>query len=164
MKLVDNKDELSALTESDRIWVRKLTNEAWSGETVVAHGVIYFPDQLPGFMLRKAGIIQGFITYTIDHEACEIVTILSLASGKGIGTTLIRAVENRARELGCLQIWLITTNDNLSAIRFYQKRGFRLTAVFPDAVTASRLLKPSIPLIGEDGIPIRDELKFEKAL
>ena len=161
---MDDLPQLSALNAQDREWVRQLTSDNWGGPTVVAHGTIYYPEQLPGYILRQAGSILGMITYIVDGDACEIVTLLSLVSGKGIGTALIRAVEDKARQSGCRRLWLITTNDNLNAIRFYQKRGFQLTTVFPDAAAASRLLKPSIPIIGDDGIPIRDELKFEKTL
>ena len=61
-------------------------------------------------------------------------------------------------------MWLITTNDNLNALRFYQGRGFRLVAVHPGAVEASRRLKPQIPELGSFGIPIRDELELELSL
>jgi Acetyltransferase (GNAT) family len=70
----------------------------------------------------------------------------------------------RPREAGCRRVWLITTNDNLRALRFYQRRGFRLVAVHPDALARSRELKPSIPEIGLDGIPLRDELELELLL
>jgi hypothetical protein len=59
---------------------------------------------------------------------------------------------------------LITTNDNIDAIRFYQRRGMRLVAVHRDAVDDARRAKPSIPMIGEYGIPIHDELEFELQL
>jgi N-acetylglutamate synthase-like GNAT family acetyltransferase len=77
---------------------------------------------------------------------------------------LIEAVAAAARASGCRRVWLITTNDNLTALAFYQKRGFVLTALHPNAVAASRKLKPEIPLVAENGIPIRDELELELRL
>ncbi|MGD8245715.1 MAG: hypothetical protein PVG25_02965 [Anaerolineae bacterium] len=62
------------------------------------------------------------------------------------------------------RIWLITTNDNLAALRFYQRRGFSLVAVHPGAVDQARTLKPEIPAIGHSGIPIRDEIELELPL
>jgi hypothetical protein len=59
---------------------------------------------------------------------------------------------------------LITTNDNTKALRFWQKRGFRLAAVHRNAVEKSRKIKPEIPLTGNDGIPIKDEIELEMAL
>jgi hypothetical protein len=84
--------------------------------------------------------------------------------GQGVGTALIEAVKVAAIEAGCRRLWLMTTNDNLHALGFYQRRGFRLVAVYPGAVDAARLLKPEIPLLGNDGIPIRDEIELEIAL
>jgi hypothetical protein len=53
----------------------------------------------------------------------------------------------------------------VDALRFYQRRGFRLVALHPGAVDDSRRrLKPEIPELGEYGIPIRDELVLEREL
>ncbi len=66
---------------------------------------------------------------------------------------------------GCdsIEVWLITTDANLHALRFYQRRGLVLAALHRNAVEAARRIKPEIPLIGNDGIPIRDELELELA-
>jgi len=104
------------------------------------------------------------VTFQITGDACEIVTLDSLIEDRGIGTGLIEAVSTAASAVGCRRLWLITTNDNLHALGFYQKRGFRLAAVHPGAVDAARKLKPEIPLIGNDGIPIRDEIELEIVL
>jgi GNAT superfamily N-acetyltransferase len=90
-----------------------------------------------------------------------VLSLDSLREGRGVGTALLEMVKDAAREAGCDRIRLITTNDNLDALRFYQKRGFVLVALHRDAVTAARALKPSIPLLGDHGIPIRDELDLE---
>lgn len=67
-----------------------------------------------------------------------------------------------ARRAGCTRLWLVTTNDNLDALRFYQRRGFRLSRLRPGAVDLSRqTLKPEIPEVGTFGIAIRDELELE---
>lgn len=92
------------------------------------------------------------------------MTISSTRPGIGIGTRLIKAVTQAAQEAGCKRIWLITTNDNLDALRFYQKRGFRLVAVHRHAVDAARQLKPAIPLISNDHIPLHDEIELEMLL
>lgn len=84
---------------------------------------------------------------------------------RGAGTALIEEVERIALNAGCRRLWLITTNDNIEGLRFYQRRGFRLVELHAGAVDRSReSLKPEIPAIGEHGIPIRDELELEKLL
>ena len=155
---------IRSLSPADRDWVTRHVAEHWSAEIVVAHGTLYHPAVLPGFVAEMAGEVAGLVTFHIAGDACEIVTLDSLHPDQGIGTALIEAVKAAAGAAGCRRLWLITTNDNLHALGFYQKRGFRLVAVHPGAVDAARKLKPEIPLIGNDGIPIRDEIELEIVL
>lgn len=106
----------------------------------------------------------GLATYHLDGDSCEIVTLDSLVEGRGIGSALVAEIEKAATAAGCRRLWLVTTNDNLAALRFYQKRGFVLVAVHPNALEQSRQLKPSIPTVGVDGIPLRDEIELEMLL
>lgn len=99
-----------------------------------------------------------------EGDDCEIVTLDSLNPGIGIGTALLDAVEDRARQAHCTRLSITTTNDNLNALRFYQKRGFLLVAVYRNAVDVARKLKPQIPLIGRDGIPVHDEIELQMNL
>ncbi len=55
-------------------------------------------------------------------------------------------------------------NDNINAIRFYQKRGFDMAHLFRNAMDISRKLKPEIPLIGDNSIPLRHEIEFELSI
>jgi DNA-3-methyladenine glycosylase I len=104
------------------------------------------------------------VTYRIEGEACEIVSLDSTIETIGIGSALIQAVRDTAASAGCKRLWLVTTNDNMAALRFYQKRGFVLVAVHRNALDESRRLKPEIPLVGIDGIPLRDEIELELSL
>jgi ribosomal protein S18 acetylase RimI-like enzyme len=81
-----------------------------------------------------------------------------------VGSALIAAVRAAAQAAGCRRLWLVTTNDNTRALRFYQKRGFRLAALYPNAMERYRRLKPQIPELGLDGIPLRDEIELEMTL
>ncbi len=112
-----------------------------------------------------AGELQGVLTYVIDGEDCEVLTLHAEPRHTGAGTALLDAVARLAGEAGCSRLWLITTNDNVDALRFYQRRGFRLTNVHVGAVDDARArLKPQIPKIGDHGIPLRDELELELLL
>jgi GNAT superfamily N-acetyltransferase len=155
---------IRSLTPADRDWVARHVAGHWGAETVVAHGMLYHAAELPGFVALQNDEVAGLVIFHIEDGACEIVTLDSLIEGRGIGTALILAVKAAAIAAGCRRLWLITTNDNLHALGFYQKRGFRLVAVHPGAVDAARKLKPEIPLIGNDGIPIRDEIELEIVL
>jgi GNAT superfamily N-acetyltransferase len=109
------------------------------------------------------GRLRGVLTYIASGDGCEILTLHASERRAGTGTALIEEVERRAAERGCRRLWLLTTNDNVDALRFYQRRGFRLAELNPGAVDDSRrTLKPEIPETGEYGIPIRDEVVLEK--
>lgn len=155
---------IQPITEQDHAWVRQFAIAQWGANIVIGHGVAYELDKQPGFIATKHGERVGLITYHIEGRECEIVSIDSLHEGLGVGTLLIEAVKQVALQAGCTRLWLITTNDNLHALRFYQKRGFMLVAVHRHAVEQSRKLKPEIPLYGNDGIPIRDEIELEMLL
>ena len=136
----------------------------WEADYVVSHGVALFPAKLPGFCADLHGEIVGFVSYVIEGGECEIALLISDAPGQGIGTALMQAVEDAARKARCRRLWLMTTNDDLNALRFYQKRGFVLVAVHCGAAAQACKLKPQIPLLGDDGIPIRDEIELEMEL
>lgn len=155
---------IRSLKPDDHELVSRWLVESWGAETVVVHGEVLRPAELPGFLAESGGEALGLVTYALRGEACEIVTLDSRREGLGIGSALIEAVKAAALQAGCRRLWLVTTNDNTRALRFYQKRGFRLCALRPGAVAESRKLKPEIPLTGEDGIPIRDEIELEMEL
>jgi ribosomal protein S18 acetylase RimI-like enzyme len=105
------------------------------------------------------------LTYVLDGDSCEVLTLHAASRLGGVGTALLAAAERVATNAGCRRLWLITTNDNVDALRFYQRRGFRLAALHAGAVDEAReRLKPEIPRRGEYGIELRDELELEKVL
>jgi len=156
--------EVRPVREEDRDWIRHLIQERWGDEFVVGHGVVYRPAELDGFVAMEDTDVVGLATYRIEGDACEIVTIDALAERRGVGSTLVEAVHERAHRAGCARLWLVTTNDNERAQAFYDKLGFRVVAVREGAVDQARKLKPSIPLIGAGGVPITDELELERRL
>ncbi len=151
-------------TEADQAWCRDLLSDHWGSARVVSRGRLHHADTLPGLIVELQGEPAGLLTYRIEDAECEIVTLNSLLEQRGIATALLNAVTTEAVRNGCHRLWLITTNDNLPALRFYQKRGFTLAAVYPHAVQEARKRKPEIPELGWEDIPIRDEIEFEKIL
>jgi RimJ/RimL family protein N-acetyltransferase len=150
-----------AITDKSRDWVKNKLKESWGSTKLVSRGIIHNGDQLPGLIAYLEGEPVGLCTYRIDNKECELVSLNSFREKKGVGTDLINRVITVARNAGCFRVWLITSNDNLHALKFYQKFGFRLVAVYPEALDLSRKLKPEIPLVGLDGIPLRDEIELE---
>ncbi len=138
--------------------------DRWGATAIVSRGRVHDALHLPALIAERAGMSSGLVTYRVDGPGCELVTLDALTPYQGTGTVLVEAVARIARGARCTRLWLITTNDNLDALRFYQRRGFVLVAVHRDAVTRARQLKPSISLVGRHGIPIRDELELERPL
>lgn len=139
--------------------------EHWGSPEMVISSGIYDCSSLDGFaVVEDKDKIVGLITYIFENNECEIISLDSVKEGKGIGTILVKEVENLACKKSCKLVKLITTNDNLLALKFYQKRGFILSKIINNAVEKARKLKPEIPLIGNEGIPIRDEIELIKKL
>jgi len=156
---------LRPLAPADRPWLREWMRSRWGSEWMAVRGELYRMDELPGMAAEMGGEVVGLATYRIDGAECELMSLDSLRERRGIGSALVEAVTGLARAAGCARLTLVTTNDNLNALRFYQKRGFRLRALRPGAVDAARReLKPEIPLLGEHGIPIRDEIELEQEI
>jgi ribosomal protein S18 acetylase RimI-like enzyme len=149
------------LTRADLPRLRQFWIEHWGGEEMITRGNIYRPEQLDGFVVEDQNEWVGLITFIIKDDECEVTSLDSLREGKGIGTQLIDQVIDVARARQCKRLFLITSNDNLHALGFYQKRGLEIVTVYRGAVNESRKRKPSIPLVGMDGIPLRDEIELE---
>jgi len=155
---------LRRLTHNDLPRLRQFWVEHWDGEEMVIHGEVFRPEQLDGFVVEDDTEWVGLLTFFESNNGCEVTSLDSLREGQGVGTQLISAVVDEARKQNCKRVFLTTTNDNMHALRFYQKRGFELVAIRRGAVNEARKVKPSIPLTGNDSIPIRDEIELELLL
>lgn len=137
--------------------------EHWGSTEMVISSGIYDCSKLDGFAyVDEQNRLLGLVTYIIRDKECEIISLDSIVERKGIGSLLVQAVEQHACEHDCTMITLITTNDNLQALKFYQKRGYQLIEILQNAVEQARAYKPEIPLLGNDVIPIRDEIRLIK--
>jgi N-acetylglutamate synthase-like GNAT family acetyltransferase len=148
----------------DKEIIVAILQEHWGEQRIVSRGKTYDAASLPGFVVEDESQIEGLVTYNLTQDECEIVSLNALSPTQGIGSLLIERVVQHAKKAGCRRIWLVTTNDNLHALRFYQRRGFQLVDVYRNALDVSRKLKPTIPLVGEFGIPLRDEIELELIL
>jgi GNAT superfamily N-acetyltransferase len=127
--------------------------------------VLMHPMENPALVANDTGRITGLLTYVLRPPDAEILTLHVEGRWRGVGTALVAAVEPIAARGGCRRLFLVTTNDNVDALRFYQRRGFRLAQLRPGAVDRSRAgLKPEIPLTGAYGIALRDEIVLDKRL
>jgi ribosomal protein S18 acetylase RimI-like enzyme len=150
----------------ERAAIDALHEREWGGPYVVAHDTRYDLRSLPTLVgVDEAdGAVVGALVWRADDDGLEVVSIAAATPGRGVGRALLSAAVDLARERGLRRIWLITTNDNLRALRFYQLNALRIVAVDPGAVDRARAIKPTIPTVATNGIPLHDELTLELRL
>ena len=137
----------------------------WNSLWVARRDALVSALEHPAVLAWTHGELRGVATFAVDGDDCELLTLHCKDRLAGVGSALLAAVEDLAVDAGCRRLWVVTTNDNVEALRFYQRRGFRLSVLRPGAVDRSReLLKPGIPRSGAHGIPLRDELELEMTL
>ncbi len=139
-----------------------LLDRALGGRKQARLGELVDALDLPGFVTERDGALTGLATYRRMGTATELVAMVAEPSGNGLGTQLVDALVDSIA--GTSRLWLVTTNDNLRALRFYQRRGFRIVGVEVGGVDRARQLKPAIPRTGAGGIELHDELILERRL
>ncbi|RIO79036.1 GNAT family N-acetyltransferase [Staphylococcus gallinarum] len=142
----------------DQIELEKLFEIDNNIDSVVVSSGAYELIELPGIIAYENGKILGLLSYKKFNDYIEIISLHSNIENIGIGSNLLTKIEEIAINLGIKRIKVITTNENLRALYFYQKKGYRITEILPNAVDKARTLKPTIPLVGENGIEIKDEI------
>jgi ribosomal protein S18 acetylase RimI-like enzyme len=148
------------VNDADREWVDRFVRDYWGGPTIISDKHEHRPAELDGFLAMDHNERAGLITLFVEGDGCEVVTLNNLRPRTGAGTALLNAAVDYARVHGCSCLWLTTTNDNTHALRFYQRFGMRIAAVRCGVIDEQRRRKPTIPLTGNDGIPIRDEIEL----
>lgn len=152
------------ISETNREDVNRFIQTNWLSTDMVIRGKIIDMTQVHGIIVYDKDTIVGLVTYEVVDNECEILSLDSKQENKGIGTELVNRIIIMARSKGCQKLKLITTNDNINAIRFYQRRGFDMARIYHNALNISRQLKPSIPMRGEYDIPLMHEIEFEMIL
>lgn len=157
-------DKIEKITDKTRELVNQFFLENWYSTDMSIRGEIIDGTKVDGFLLQEDNKIIGLVTYTFFGDICEIVSLDCKKENMGIGTALLKEIEKVAINNNCKKMRLVTTNDNLRALQFYQKRGYYLTRLYTNAMDEVRKVKPNVPLLGENDIPLRDEIELEKQL
>ena len=152
------------IDQTDRERIDAFIVRQWYTMQMVVHGKTFDLSSADGFYSCDGDEITGLITFRVIGKEMEILSLDSLHEHRGTGTALLNAATEKARDRGLERIMLITTNDNLPALRFYQKRGFDLVRIHRNMLEQARRIKPEIPLIGMDGIPLKHEIELEMIL
>lgn len=158
---------------ADAGWADSLLEADLAGRLQARRGELMDPlaGDAEGLVAELDGRPIGLVTWVVGgafsspREAeVRVLVVAEPSRGQGAGGTLIGEAVRTLARAGIERSWLVTTNDNVDALRFYQRRGWRLAGLRPGAVDdARRTLKPSIGRTGDHGIPIRDEIDLELA-
>lgn len=152
------------IDKSYREPVRQILRNNWGSDFMVTKGLIHHYDDLDGYLAIDNNEIVGVLTFIKFNDEVEIISLDSFRENTGVGTALLNKVIDFAKQNSIKRLWLITTNDNLNALRFYQKRNWSLTAIHREAVTEARKIKPTISITGYYDIPLRHEIELEYEL
>jgi ribosomal protein S18 acetylase RimI-like enzyme len=153
------------MTKEDAPLVHQFMKEKWGGEPLLIHGKKYYPSSgnLEGFLLfDDSKDIKGFLIYDTKGSEYEIIVFEVFDKFKGLGTKLLDEFIRVAKAAGHKKVIVMTTNDDLDALRFYQRRGFVITGIAINIFEQARKIKPRIPELGDYNIPIRDEILMER--
>jgi septum formation protein len=149
------------LSPQDSGWLFDLLEREW-GLPVVSISGVHDPSRLEGMIAEDEGDRLGALTYRVDQRGMEVVTLNSVREGRGVASALLGAARERARRAG-LRMWLITSNENIRAIDFYQRRGMDLVALHREFARVVEGAKES-PVAEHPGtgrIAFRHALEFE---
>jgi ribosomal protein S18 acetylase RimI-like enzyme len=154
------------LGPDDVAWAADALGDSLAGRLQARRGELIDVLAEDGLVAERDGRRVGLLTHRRDGPGrVEISALLAVERGAGVGGALVRALLAIARDAGAREIRVTTTNDNLTALAFYQRLGFRLVELRAGAVDeARRTIKPSIPAIGDGGLPLHDELELNLAL
>jgi ribosomal protein S18 acetylase RimI-like enzyme len=138
MKYYNTEFNITEIKNGEHSLIAPFITEHWGSSMIVSKGKIFNSAELKGFICKENNNIVGLITYRIENNECEIVSLNSTVENRGLGTSLINKMINHSRKNNYQRIWVMTTNDNTKAIRFYQKRGFEWVGYYKDSIQKSK--------------------------
>ncbi len=156
--------QIISIQATDLALMRDAVDQYFGGEPIVSPSGPFYLGALSGIKAVRQNETVGFACYDFSADVCEIVLLVSLTKGKGVGSALVAALQAKAMVHGCRRLLAFTSNDNLEALKFYERCGMKVAAIHGDAVARVRQYKPDIPTVGANGIPLRDMIELEMAL
>ena len=151
----------TSIQDSDRREVARFVEHHWGSAKIISCEEVYRPHEHEGIIERRDDRIVGLLTWRVHGDAMQLLTLNATLEGQGIGSSLMLTAIDEARKRSLRRVWLATTNDNLRAVGFYQRLGFRMVDIRVGSIDQARKTKPKIPDVGCEGIPIHDEIILE---
>jgi GNAT superfamily N-acetyltransferase len=147
-------------TDADRSAARALFHRDFGRTKIVAFGEVMDIDQMPALVAIMRDEPSGALAYRLLGDALHVVALATdpMWQRSGVGGYLVAEAELLARRLNLRRLVVCTTNDNLPALYFYQRRGYRLIELVPDSIIKHTRQAHA----GFAGVPVRDEIRLEK--
>jgi len=149
---------LATAAEADEI--ARIINAAFEIEREFRQGERTSPAEIRKLMNRETflvveqmgrliGVFEVRIEGTIGYFG--MLAVDPSARRAGVGRALVEAAENHCRGAGCTIMTLSTGEDRTELIPYYEKMGYRVTAIEPSTSAAFkrviRIVKMKKPLI-----------------
>ena len=149
-------------TDDDRRAARELFNQDFGRTKIVAFGELMDVEEMPALVAVRHSTPSGALAYRLLGDALHVVALATdpMWQRSGVAAYLLAEAELLARRLKLGRLLVATTNDNLPALYFYQRHGYRLTELIPNSVADHTHQEEA----GFAGIPVRDEVRLEKRL
>jgi len=149
--------------ERDRPGVIALFERDFGYTNIVAFGEEVVLDDAPALVAWMKGELAGALAYRLLPDALLILALATdpMWQRSGVGGHLVAEAEGLARTKSLGRVLVSTTNDNLPALYFYQRRDFHIREVVPGGLLG-HMKDPEARGFG--GILPRDEIRLERVL
>jgi ribosomal protein S18 acetylase RimI-like enzyme len=148
---------------SDRVKALELFKRDFGPAQLVSHGEAISLDEAASLVAETDGEIAGALAWRPFDGALHILALATdpMWQRAGVGGHLVAEAELLARWQNWPRVIVTVTNDNLPALYFYQRRGYRISAILRESIAAHMGDRQAM---GFAGIPILDEIQLAKDL
>ena len=114
---------------------------------------------------REGAAVLGLALVVTGPQGCfaelKVLAVAEDRQGTGLGTRLVEAAVETARRAGAALLEVSTASADIGNLRFYQRVGFRMARIVRDAFTRETGYPDGLLI---DGIPLRDQVTFDRVL
>ena len=85
-----------------------------------------------GFFPNEKEIVKGYITFTLESLDVARIGLIAVEDhyrGRGVGTELLNKTIATSKKMNAKKMIVVTQATNTSALRLYEKAGFRVNDV-----------------------------------
>lgn len=158
-------DELQLRVVTDKTELCRIMLASWGSHSMMIDLHVYDVAEIDALgLFDGSGKTAALASWTVRGDSAYLCALHSLKPGEGVAIQMLDAVIFAARKAGAKKLKAMLTNDNMPGMIFYQRRGFRLSGLYLEAIDHYRSVVPDIIKTGYKDIPIHDAIELEIAL